>query len=52
MASTAKILRPPFKWAETRQVVEDQQYKRWDQNKIRAMKNGTYDWKNHEEERI
>lgn len=46
----AKILNPPLIWnINTRSLEVDKRYKPWDKNKIRAMKNGTYDWKKHEE---
>lgn len=48
----AKILRPPFKWSDQKLgLLEDGQYKRWSVVQLRAMKNGTYDWKEHEEQR-
>lgn len=50
--AVAKTLRPPFKWADGKSgLVEDSQYKRWSVDQVRQMKNGTYDWKAHQEER-
>lgn len=51
--ASAKKLRPPFKWGDSKSgLIEDQQYKRWSIDIVRSMRNGTYDWKNHEEKRV
>lgn len=49
----AKILKPPFKWDNQKSgLQENQQYRRWTEEQVRAMKNGTYDWSKHEEVRV
>lgn len=47
---SVKMLQPPLVWSQgTKAVEEDHRYQRWTKMQVRAMKNGTYDWKNHVE---
>lgn len=50
--AAVKTFRPPFVWANQKTgLVEDPHAVRWTPAQIRAMKNGIYDWANHEEKR-
>lgn len=53
MAGKAKLLRPPHVWANGKSgVQEDARYARWSRSAVRAMKNGTYDWSQHQEQQL
>lgn len=52
MRSTGGYLLPPFIWVNQKAgLQEDHRYQRWTKEQIRAMKNGTYAWPDHKEQR-
>lgn len=47
--SKTVVLKPPLKWEPGIGLLEDRAFRRWTPAQIKAMTNGTYDWKNHQE---
>lgn len=47
--SAVKTLRPPLIWAG-KSLIEDQRYDRWTPQQVSAMKHGTYNWSQHQEQ--